>query len=156
MEKTENPTAQKLMIAFHRFRRLHARQNYGGNHTPGEMMLLSCIRQATEDSGVGIRVSELSSQLNVASPTITQQVNNLVQMHYVERVGDPKDRRAVLITLTDKGLAVVQNASHEFLSAVNGLVEYLGEQDSEKLAELMGKVFTYFYEEREGGAAPGS
>lgn len=28
----------------------------------------------------------------------------------------------------------------------NGLIEYLGEEDSEKLAELLTKVHTYFHD----------
>ncbi len=95
-----------------------------------------------------MKVSELSNTLNVASPTITQQINNLETHGYVERSIDKEDRRVVRIKLTEKGLQAQRKAAEAFLVTVNGLVEYLGEEDTEKLAELMTKVSYYFTEVR--------
>jgi DNA-binding MarR family transcriptional regulator len=64
----------------------------------------------------------------------------------IERRIDPTDRRAVGITLTKKGEMVTQKAEDTFYSSVDGLVEYLGEEQSDQLAELLSETFRYFNE----------
>ena len=148
-ETSEITSAHRLMEAFVRFRRLHWRQNSSvSGLTPTEVVLLSYVKDAVGGGGDGVKVSELSSILNVASPTITQQVNNLETHGFVERSIDKGDRRVVRIKLTEKGLQAQQKASEAFLSTVNGLVQYLGDEDTDRLADLMTKVFYYFSEVR--------
>lgn len=93
-----------------------------------------------------MKVSEISKQLHVTSPTITQLLNSLEANGLIERHSDVIDRRAVGITLTGKGEIVTQQAADAFLASLNGLVEYLGEEQSTQLAELLFKVFRYFNE----------
>ena len=62
---------------------------------------------------------------------------------------DKEDRRVVRVRLTDSGLAIVEKATDTFMSRFNGLAEYLGEEQSNQLADLLSKAFTYFDEVRE-------
>jgi DNA-binding MarR family transcriptional regulator len=64
----------------------------------------------------------------------------------IERRIDPTDRRAVGITLTKKGEMVTQQAAEAFTASFEGLMEYLGEEQSNQLAELLSRVFRYFKE----------
>jgi DNA-binding MarR family transcriptional regulator len=91
-------------------------------------------------------VSEISKQLGVTSPTITQLLKGLEAHGLIERHIDTIDRRAVGIKLTAKGVMVAQQASDAFFASIKGLVEYLGEEQSDQLAELLSKVFRYFSE----------
>lgn len=54
----------------------------------------------------GIQVSELTRLAHVRKQTMTQAVEELEQLGYVERRPDPKDRRAKLVFLTPRGDAV--------------------------------------------------
>src|SRR5206468_1039443 len=98
------------------------------------MMVLFAIKGAIPADGSGLRVSEISSLLEVAAPTMTQQLNDLETRGFVVRRGDPADRRAVRITLTGKGLEALKSAHDAFLASYTGLVEYLGDDDSKELA----------------------
>ena len=84
---------------------------------------------------------------------MTQQIKSLETHGFVERNIDKEDRRAVRVTLTDSGLCVVQVASENYLASVNGLVEYLGEEDSKRLADLLQRVFFYFSEVNPSGSS---
>jgi len=54
----------------------------------------------------GIQVSELTRLAHVRKQTMTQAVEELEQLGYVERRPDPNDRRARLVFLTPRGQAV--------------------------------------------------
>ncbi len=95
-----------------------------------------------------IKVSEISKQLDVTSPTITQLLKGLEANGLIERHIDPIDRRAVVVKLTRKGEMVAQQAADAFFASMHGLLEYLGEEQSNQLVDLLSKVLRYF-EERE-------
>ena len=82
----------------------------------------------------------------MTSPTITQLLKGLEAHGLIERHIDAIDRRAVGIKLTAKGAMVAQQAADAFVASIKGLVEYLGEEQSDQLAELLSKVFRYFSE----------
>ena len=84
--------------------------------------------------------------LQVTSPTVTQLLKGLEANGLVERHIDPMDRRAVGITLTEKGEVITQKAMDAFVSSFEGLINYLGEEESNELAELLAKVFRYYSE----------
>jgi DNA-binding MarR family transcriptional regulator len=89
--------------------------------------------------------------MNVAPPSVTQQLNGLEKQGYVERKMDKEDRRVVRVSLTSKGQIILKQASDDFLSSITGLVNYLGEQDSLVLTDLLVRVSDYF--QRVGGAS---
>jgi len=151
MNTTENRAAQRLLEAFTRYRRAGWRHTPVGGLTPSEMMVLWHVMSTTQP-GCGIKVSDISNHLNVAPPTVTQQINNLEANGYVQRSMDKEDRRAVRVTLTAKGEQALKEAHDALMASLTGLVEYLGEEDSEKLADLMSRVSTYFHEVRESGS----
>jgi DNA-binding MarR family transcriptional regulator len=113
---------------------------------PSEIRVLFCIRKCGPPDTSQMKVSEISKVLHVTSPTITQLMKGLEAQGLVERHIDPADRRAVCIRLTEKGEQVTQKAADAFIANLNGLVEHLGVEQSNQLAELLTKVFTYFSE----------
>jgi DNA-binding MarR family transcriptional regulator len=113
---------------------------------PSEIKVLFCIRKGAKSNAPEIKVSEISKLLYVTSPTITQLLKGLEANGLVERHIDPTDRRAVGVKLTEKGEMVSQQAADTFSDSFNGLIEYLGEEQSNQLAELLSKAFRYFSE----------
>lgn len=146
-----NATAQKLLQALDQFHRAkwHEQGTYAGCK-PSEIRVLFCIKNGTK-SGAPMKVSEISKYMHVTSPTITQLLNSLEPNGFVERQIDPEDRRSVGIKLTEKGEWVTERAWEGFLTALQGMIDYLGEEDSERLADLLFKVLRYI-EERQTSA----
>jgi len=50
-----------------------------------------------------ISLNELSDILTIDTSTLSRQVNYLVEMEMVNRLPDPKDRRYIVLSLTQKG-----------------------------------------------------
>src|SRR5216683_6835355 len=141
-----NSTAQKLFRSFMQFGKAEWHQRSIAGCTPSEIRVLFCIRGGVKPDATDIKVSEISKLLHVTSPTVTQLIKGLEANGLVERNIDPTDRRAVGIKLTQKGEMVTKKARDTFLASFHGLVEYLGEEQSNQLVELLSKVFVYFNE----------
>lgn len=142
--KNQNPVAQKLLEAFVKFHKLNWKQSPMVNLKSSEIMVLFSVKKLMNPDIPGIKMSDISNSLKVASPTITQLISSLETNGFVERTMDKEDRRAVRVKLTAKGEKAIKKASEAFLDAFNGLAEYLGEDDSIQLAELLSKTFAYF------------
>lgn len=139
----ESEEVQKLMECLLRFKKLHMNQHQMHGLKSNDHYLLLCIKRFLVQDPDGIKVSELSNILNVTSPTITQQINVLEQNGYVERSMDKEDRRAIRIKLTEVGEAKIKEYKELYLKYTAELAEYLGRENSKKLAELLSMVIDF-------------
>jgi len=146
MRREASPAVERLLESVVRFRRLARRPERVAGLTRTQLMIISAIH----DTGAGgVTLSELRQLLQVAGPTATQQVNSLAQQGFVDKTGDGADRRAVRVRLTRQGECALEAASHVFAARVEGLVAFMGPEDSDELARLLARVFTYLHEFRE-------
>lgn len=143
METEVNPIAKKLLESFIRFRRMNVNFGSVDGLTPREILVLLCIHDKMSKNPQGVKVSDISSQLNVASPTITQMINTLVDRGFVQRNTDKEDRRAVRIIPTDRGMEALLKSYKMLQNFFDGLVKHLGENKSSELAELLTSTFNY-------------
>lgn len=149
-----NPTVQKLLTAFRQFGKAQWHSRTIAGFKPSEIRVLFCIKYGhkpehgmhPEHETHTRKVSEISRQLQVTSPTITQLLKNLEANGLVERHLDPTDRRAVEIGLTEKGEEVVQQAAYAYSASIQGLIEYMGEDECNQLADLLLKASRYYTE----------
>jgi DNA-binding MarR family transcriptional regulator len=137
---------QKLLGALKRFNRVAWHHGSFMGCKPSEIQLLFCIKKGMTRSDTPMKVSEISKFMHVTSPTVTQLIKGLEANGLVERHIDPTDRRAVRVQLTQRGEIVSQKAGDALLSSFSGLIEYLGEERSNQLAELLSEAFVYFAE----------
>ncbi len=144
METLRNPTAQKLMRTFMQFGRAAWHQRSIAGCKPSEIKVLFCIKKSVKPGASEIKVSEISKLLQVTPPTVTQLLKGLEANGLIERHIDPRDRRAVGITLSEKGEMVTRQAADAFSASLDGLIEYLGEEQSNQLAELLSRVYHYY------------
>lgn len=140
------PTTLKLMRAMREFHRSGWQEHAIAGCKPSEIRVLFCIKHGLKPGLSAMKVSEISKLLRVTSPTVTQLLKGLEVNGFVERHVDLLDRRVVYIQLSEKGETFTRQAMEAFTSSVDGLVEYLGEEQSDQLAELLAKAFRYFGE----------
>ncbi|WP_066304817.1 MarR family winged helix-turn-helix transcriptional regulator [Bacillus sp. FJAT-29814] len=144
MADIESVTAQKLLQSFMQFRKTGWHEKKIAGYNPSEFKVLATIQRVTAEKQSEMKVSEISHELQVTPPTVTQIINTLEKDGLVERTIDPADRRAVKIKLTPTGMKAVKEAKAAFTETFLGLIDYLGEKESEQLADLLTKVHHYF------------
>jgi DNA-binding MarR family transcriptional regulator len=144
MDNQKKEMAQKLFNSFDRFSKLNWNQSPIPELKRSEVFTLFSIKRAIDEKNSKIKVSDISKMLDVAPPTVTQLITGLEKNGYVERKLNREDRRAVIIELTEKGDEAINKAFNEFFKYFQGLVECLGCDKSNELAELLNMVFNYF------------
>ncbi len=89
-------------------------------------------------------MSSIAAVLEVTVGTLTIAMNNLVKKGYVKRSRSAKDRRVVLVSLTDKG----EQAYHHHLDFHDGMIKDIMKRlDGEKLdvlVEALHSIQDYF------------
>ncbi len=144
MEQLEHDLVHRLMQAIFPMKRLPERLHSPGELSHSETMLLFVLYHHRRERPEGLKVSQLSRRLRVASPSATQVITRLEAGGYLVRSLDPSDRRAVLVTLTEKGLSVVRSMMDESERRFGELVGHLGQEDTETLIRLLNRIYSYF------------
>ena len=114
-----------------------------------EYELLVMLVISLGDDKQAFTVTEISNLLQITPAGVTHLINPLEDVGYIERLQAPKDRRVVLIGLTEKGNQVADALILEIQEQLIGLVNHLGEKDSETLFRLLSKSINYFNEQFE-------
>lgn len=140
---------QELFALIKRFSRPKLKQSAIDGLTRSEYeLLVMLVLNITEDRPA-FTVTQISALLQITPAGVTHLINPLETAGYVERLPDPKDRRIVLIGLTDKGTKVAQALMGEVQENLIGLIQYLGEADSQTLIRLMSKAIDFFARQTE-------
>ena len=95
------------------------------------------------------RITELAAEERVTQPAITLLVNRLQERGWVDRIPDPSDRRAVLVSLTPTGQAVFEQLRAEYRALMHEEMASLEDGEIETLAaavEILDKVIARLQE----------
>ncbi|WP_232302236.1 MarR family winged helix-turn-helix transcriptional regulator [Alicyclobacillus hesperidum] len=128
---------QKLDTIVERFvrgMRAHFPENKSGLTTTQlfVMRYLSFVQQA--------KSSEIARIAGLSPGAITQVCDELVRLHYVERVRSNEDRRVVYVSLTEDGKRQLRLLSIERTKKLGDLLDKLGEDDARQFLNLLERM----------------
>jgi DNA-binding MarR family transcriptional regulator len=89
---------------------------------------------------VPLRVSELAKCMELDSSTVSRHIRNLEENGYLSRTGDPDDRRATRVGLTERGRAVLEDSIRARAAIVDAATADWSEADRETLRTLMTRL----------------
>lgn len=87
-----------------------------------------------------VRISDLAAWQGVDKSTVTPQVRRLEERGLVSRQGDPADRRATLLTLTDPGRQTLRNMDEAGRRLFGQALDSWPDADRRTLAALMQRL----------------
>jgi DNA-binding MarR family transcriptional regulator len=87
-----------------------------------------------------IRMTELAAHERVRTPTTTVAIRRLEKLGLVKRSKDQSDLRAVLVDITDTGLAVHRESLANRRAALASMLATLSDDDRETLAKALGPL----------------
>lgn len=97
-----------------------------GNISIPQYTLLGFLNQSA-----GLNMSQLAELMRHTTPATTGLVDRLVDAGLVERFGHPKDRRQVLVRITDKGRELVEGMRRGIVRNILEIFKDISSDDQE-------------------------
>ena len=94
--------------------------------------------------GDGGNMSSIAKKLNVTVGTLTIAMNNLVNKKYVERRRSEKDRRVVLVRLTDRGIAAYRHHEDYHRKMTEAILKKIDRTELPVLMKMLDAVTEFF------------
>ena len=143
METLSNETKlwKKLLQTTEKIRNYQSRVISKGKApdiTMTQMQIMGCVLFSPEKS---VRVRDISEELGITPGGISQQVETLVKMGLLERKPDEKDRRAVCITLSEKGEEINEWVDQFLTNLFQKLLADVPEEKRYVFAEVLDSMY---------------
>lgn len=109
-----------------------------------EMGVLIYVQKQNE----GVTPLMISNFFQIAKPSVTTMINELIKKEYLIKVPSPTDRRSYIVSVTGKGKELVASAHEEYFKVISVLADKMGEKDFKTFIELIEKANKVLSEER--------
>lgn len=119
-----------------RLRRAQAERLAPLGLTPAQERALRLITRGDDPP----RMTELAERLGIVPRSLTTVIDALEEAGLVSREIDPRNRRAILLRLTDRGLAVRDELREARRRAADDLFAPLAPADRETLGDLLSRL----------------
>jgi DNA-binding MarR family transcriptional regulator len=87
-----------------------------------------------------LQVAEIGRKLQIAKAQMTQVMDKLSELGLVERKTNPTDRRAINVSLSDRGKAVLGANKERLRNAVKETMSAITDEDLAELSASLRKV----------------
>lgn len=101
---------------------------------------ISQLKLMQEEQPEGVALKDLAKRMQMTAPASSLLVEALVTKGYVERKPNPNDRRAVRITLTEKGLNIFETVYAVFHQEIDTRAEALTPEELETFRSIIQKM----------------
>jgi len=141
----EQTLSHQLSMAMDNIKRSQKHMFKVFNADDQPLFLLLHFDEASQ--GGSIPISVLKDSMGVSAAAATQFIKKLEDFEYIKREVDSVDRRVVKVSLTETGKKAVDQTKRCFALALNGLVDELGQEDTETLIRLLNRTSIYMEKE---------
>ena len=84
--------------------------------------------------------TELYQTLMLSSGAVSTRIEQLVKRGFVQRIASEEDRRSCKVTLTQKGVELVDTALNAHVANMDNMLSVLSSQEQDQLASLLRKI----------------
>lgn len=106
----------------------------------GEMTLIKFIAHYHHRFGKAPTLVQISQVVGISGATATTLSDRLIKKGLIEKETSPEDKRAKLLTLTEKGKEYLMSNRARHKDLLLKLMGSLGEEDTKELTRIIGKI----------------
>lgn len=106
------------------------------------------IIERLEQSGVQVKVSDISDALNIPRPGVTRTVAEMERAGYIEKLASKEDGRVTYLTITEKGQQLSQMYNSCFFARLAPLLADVSDEDAACAVRTIGKLYNAMAEGR--------
>lgn len=99
------------------------------------------LNNKQDENYYGMKTSELTKDLCITKPATSKMLNVMEEKGYIQRTSNKSDRRVVYVKLTQEGEAFLKDQNRKFENFTCQVVEKMGEEDTDNLIRLFGKLY---------------
>lgn len=93
-----------------------------------------------DESPEGVSLKKLADRMLMHPSAASILVEKMVSKGLMERAENPKDRRTVLIRISNKGREIISNVHNHLLSEVGKLAARLSDEEQDQLIRIAAKI----------------
>ncbi len=93
--------------------------------------------------------TELASNLRVTPPTVNNMVGSLKKSGFIKLNRNPKDRRVVFVSLTEKGLDIKSDLLAKWSELEDDFFGCLSETEKLIILQIFGKMKSHLFDDVE-------
>lgn len=110
--------------------------------TPKQGSAISQLKLMLEEHPGGVSLKSLAARMQMTVPACSLLVEALVCKNFMQRVPNPEDRRAVLISLSEAGLRIFENVYAQFHAEIDRRARELSASELNTLERIVKKIST--------------
>lgn len=95
-----------------------------------------------------VKVSDLSSALNLPRPGVTRTVNSMVEKGYLNKMSSKEDGRVIYIEISNKGMALFEKFNREFFNDLSSSLNHISVEEADIMIETIEKFYQVMCERR--------
>jgi len=85
-------------------------------------------------------MSYYSKKIMISKPNLTVVADKLIQENLIERTYDPKDRRVIILKITEKGKNVLEEHKIKIREVIVKKFDLLNDEEIKRLCELIDEM----------------
>lgn len=134
-------TNDLIETIFKTFRLMKEEMSYTHNVTHLSILQIQTLVFLNHNRDKNISMSDIAGYFRIELPSATSLVNKLAMQKLVERHADKNDRRLVLITLTNEGKTMFNEAMCARRKKLEKLLSYLSEKEKSDLSSIFKTLY---------------
>lgn len=103
-------------------------------------IMYNCQQNSNDENYYGMKTSDLTKILCITKPATSKMLNTLEENGYIKRCSNKNDRRVVYVRVTDEGEKYLEEEIKKFNNFTFKVIEKIGEEDTDNLIRLFGKL----------------
>jgi DNA-binding MarR family transcriptional regulator len=135
--------AEELLNMMMKFKKIAHSNKFLEELSFNEIKLCGIIAKKEYESKTKaqVQMKDLSDQMKISRPALNALINKLEDKELVERVRLAGDRKSVYVQLSEKSYAIYHEEKDHMIRTFNSIVLKMGENDTQKLIELLTKFY---------------
>ena len=86
-----------------------------------------------------LRIGEIMEKILTTSGNITVVIKNLEKDGFIKKISDPLDKRSTIISITDKGIKVIEEILPDHIKNINNIFDVLTDEEKIVLKDIPNK-----------------
>lgn len=137
---------REFVSATLRFKKVDICSLSAGSIHVGELVVMGNIATRCNCPGSTLDVAEISRQLHVSKPAVSQMLNSLEKKGCIVRQINPDDRRRISVETTPKGQQVLDESTSRYDDAMELLLQRFGAEEMQALVEQLNRLADIYEE----------